>query len=109
MIVEENSIPLRALGYDIVGYLGNGRFVLLRPAKHHGNRVLPPPETDLGATTSVPLCTVGHGQVVRFPGLEANQGASLIYRSKTWFFQPLHEEYGIKLLEPNTFFEIQPR
>lgn len=94
--------PVEVRTLDLVGYKGDGIFVILNPIKNHGRKL---PSAEGSMLENVPLCIrakVVNNQVVNFGG----EVATLNDIDGVWhckFRKPGSQPIA---LEPYTFFEI---
>lgn len=101
-ILGDDYEPIEVINLDLVGYMGSGAFVILRPFRHW-NRSLPE-EPFYG---SIPICLrakIVNNQAVNFGG----DKATLHDVNGAWYFRLRRQLDGAALnkLEPHTFFEI---
>ncbi len=86
---------------DLVGYLGRGRFVILRPFEKEGREL---PGTDWKKLSTAPACIpcyLDNNQVINFEG----RLATLHDLNNSWHYQ-LCDGDAVLPLPPFTFFEI---
>ncbi|OGN32799.1 MAG: hypothetical protein A3I92_02485 [Candidatus Yanofskybacteria bacterium RIFCSPLOWO2_02_FULL_43_10b] len=92
--------PVEVEILDLVGYNGNGVFVILNPVKSRGRRL-----PDVGELfANFPVCILArieNNQVVNFYG----ETATLHDIDGEWHYR-LRQHSSIVKLEPHTFFEV---
>jgi hypothetical protein len=95
--------PVEVCTLDIVGYIGDGKFVILNPVRGR-NRELPGTAEE-SIFSCLPTClntTLQNNQRINFGGDQA----TLHNINGRWHFKYLHPESQLKVLPPFTFFEI---
>jgi hypothetical protein len=95
--------PVEVKTLDLVGYKGDGVFVILNPIKSRGRKL---PGTNDGILEGMPLCIrakIENNQVVNFSG----EAATLNNIDGVWYYK-FRNKPGSQLreLEPHNFFEI---
>lgn len=93
--------PIEVVDLDLVGYKGNGEFILLKACRGR-NRNLPPEDEGGFGVPMCHKCTIRNGQKVNFDC----ETAVLIEIEEGWHYTLLSPGAALQPLPKNTFFEI---
>ena len=99
-ILSGDYPPVKVVSLDLVGYTGDGVFVIISPIKWPDRR-LPKPGSDWEGMPWCIRARVENNQAVNFNG----KVATLHDINGTWHFR-MHQTGELKNLQPYTFFEI---
>lgn len=98
---DYEPVPVERL--DLVGYAGDGKFVILNPVKSHGRKLpLLPADDPLSVVPNCIRARVENNQVVNFNG----EVATLHDIAGAWHVRFISETGDLKPLASFTFFEI---
>lgn len=95
--------PIPVVNYDVVGYMGDGKFAILNHMRLPSDREVPADMNQL-FPSCIP-CVIEDGQVVYFAG---DRPVVLHQADGKWVYRFYGSGDVFESLAPNTFFEIAP-